>query len=116
VRLPAWSYVALWGVLLTILALLHLVFGLRDLQFGLAIGVAVVVLAFGALLAARPRREGIRLLPENSYATVLVAIGVVMVGLGLLFGMWLYLMGAGVVVLGAAGLAREFRAAHRGPG
>jgi hypothetical protein len=113
VTMPAWAYVALWGVLLTILALLHLVFGLRDLQFGLAIGVAVVVLALGGLLAARPRHEGVRLLPENSYATVLLAIGVVMVALGLLFGMWLYLMGAGVVVFGAAGIVRELLAARR---
>jgi hypothetical protein len=44
---------------------------------------------------------------------VLLAIGVVMVALGLLFGMWLYLLGAGVVVFGAAGLVRELLAARR---
>ncbi len=111
-----WFYVALWGVLLTILALLHFAFDVRALQFGLAIGAAAVVLALGGLLAARPPHEGIRLLPESSYATVLVAIGVVMVAMGLIFGMWLYLMGAGVVVLGAAGIAREYMAARRSAG
>jgi hypothetical protein len=111
-----WMSVIIWGVLLTILAVLHLVFGLRDLQFGLAIGVAAVVLALGTLLAARPPRERVRLLPENSYATVMLAVGVVMVALGLLFGQWLYLIGAGVAVLGAAGIARELLAARRSAG
>ena len=111
-----WAYVALWGVLLAILAVLHVAFDLRALQFGLAIGVAAVVLGLGALLAARPPREGVRLLPESSYATVALAVGAVMVGLGLIFGQWLYLMGAGVVVLGAAGIAREVLAARRSAG
>jgi hypothetical protein len=111
-----WAYVTLWGVLLAILALLHLVFGLRDLQFGLAVAAAAAVLALGGLLAARPPREGVRLLPENSYATVMVAVGVVMVAAGLLFGQWLYLIGAGVIVLGLGGLAREILASRRSAG
>lgn len=111
-----WAYVVLWGVLLAILAVLHLAFDLDGLQLGLAIGAAAAVLALGALLAARPPREGIRLLPENSYATVMLAVGAVMVALGFLFGQWLYLIGAGVVVLGAAGVAREVLASRRSAG
>ena len=111
-----WFYVALWGVLLTILAVLHFAFDVRALQFGLAIGAAAAVLVLGGLLALRPPHEGVRLLPENSYATVMVAVGVVMVATGLVFGQWLYLMGAGVVVLGAGGVAREYLAARRGAG
>ena len=65
---------------------------------------------------ARPREERVRLLPDNSYATVLVAVGVVMVGLGLLFGQWLYLIGAGVVVLGLGGIGRELLASRRSAG
>jgi hypothetical protein len=111
-----WAYVALWGVLLAVLAVLQFAFDLDALQFGLAIGAAAVVLVLGGLLLARPPREGVRLLPDNSYATVLVAVGVVMVALGLLFGQWLYLMGAGVVVFGVAGIARELLAARRAAG
>jgi hypothetical protein len=113
---PAWAYVVLWGVLLAVLAVLQSAFDLDALQFGLAIGVAAVVLGLAALLAARPPREGVRLLPENSYATALLAVGVVMVCLGLLFGQWLYLIGAGVVVFAAAGIAREVLASRRGAG
>jgi hypothetical protein len=58
----------------------------------------------------------VRLLPDNSYATVLVAVGVVMVALGLLFGQWLYLMGAGVLVLGLGGIGRELIASRRSAG
>ena len=110
------AYLALWGVLLAVLALVQFVFAERRLQWALALGVAVVIFVVGALLARRPAREGVRLLPENSYATVLLAVGVVMVVAGLLFGQWLYLMGAGVVLLGAAGIAREVLAARRSAG
>jgi hypothetical protein len=111
-----WFYVILWGVLLAILAVLHLAFDVRGLQIGLAAGAAAAVLVLGGLLAARGPREHARLLPENSYATVMIAVGVVMVGAGLLFGQWLYLMGAGLVVLGGGGIARELRAARRSAG
>lgn len=112
----AWFYVALWGVLLAVLAVLHLAFDVRGLQIGLAAGAAAAVLVLGGLLAARPRREGVRLLPDNSYATVLLAIGAVMIALGLLFGQWLYLIGAGVALFGAGGIAREVLAERRGAG
>ena len=111
-----WFYVTLWGVLLAILALLHFAFDVRGLQIGLAAGAAAAVLVLGGLLAARRPRERVRLLPENSYATVMLAVGIVMVAAGLLFGQWLYLMGAGLIVLASAGLAREMLAARRSPG
>jgi hypothetical protein len=111
-----WFYVILWGVLLAILAVLHFAFDVRGLQIGLAAGAAAAVLVLGGLLAARRPREHSRLLPENSYATVMLAVGLVMVAMGLLFGQWLYLMGAGVIVFGAGGIARELRAARRSAG
>jgi hypothetical protein len=107
------SYVALWGIFLTVLAWLQFAFAARRLQWALALGVALVILVLAALLLVRPNRDRVRLLPQTSYATVLLAVGVVMVALGLIFGQWLYLMGAGVVVLGAAGVAREVLAARR---
>jgi hypothetical protein len=109
-------YVALWGVFLAVLASLQFVFAADQIQWALALGVTLVILVLAGLLLWRPSRERLRLLPQNSYATVLLAIGVVMVGLGLLFGMWLYLMGAGVILFGAAGLVRELLAAQRSAG
>jgi hypothetical protein len=112
----AWAYVALWGVMLAVLAIVQVAFDLHGLQFGLAIGVAAVILVVGGLQFLRPPREGIRALPENSYATLMVAVGILMVALGILFGQWLYLIGAGVVVLGLGGVARERLAARRSAG
>ncbi len=69
-----WAYVALWGVLLAVLAVLHL--GLRPATTSSSAWRSAwpwSSLALGGLLAARPPREGVRLLPENSYATVLLA-------------------------------------------
>lgn len=111
-----WAYVALWGVLLAVLAVLHLAFDVEEIQIALAGGAAVAILALGGLLAARPPREAVRLLPDTSYATVVVAVGIAMVALGLIFGMWLWLMGVGVMALGAGGLAREVLAARRSTG
>jgi hypothetical protein len=106
--------VLIWGVLLAALVAVQGAFPSRWLQVGLAAGVAAVVLLLGALLALRPADEDrVRLLPESSYATVLAAVGVVMVAMGLVFGSWLYLIGAGVLALGLGGVARELVAARR---
>jgi hypothetical protein len=112
----AWAYVALWGALIAVLAVIQPVFELDGLQFGLAVAAGAVMLVLGGLLLARPRHERVRLLPENSWATVMVAVGVVMVATGLIFGQWLYLLGAGVLVLGAGGVVREYLAARRSSG
>jgi hypothetical protein len=110
------DYLVLWGIFLTVLAWLQFAFAARRLQWALALGVAVVILVLGALLLWRPARERVRRLPQISYPTVLLAVGVAMVAMGLIFGQWLYLLGAGVVVLGAAGVAREVLAARRSTG
>ena len=97
----AWAYVLLWGVLLAVLAVLQPIFELDGLQFGLAIAAGAVILVLGGLLLARPRHERVRMLPENSYATVLLAIGVIIVAVSLFLPTGL----AGVL-----GLARAWRA------
>ena len=110
-----WSYVALWGVLLAILAVLHFAFDLS----GAAVragdrGRGGRARRWAALLAARPPREGVRLLPENSYATVMLAVGAVMVALGLVFGQWLYLIGRRRrACSGPAAIAREYLASRQ---
>jgi hypothetical protein len=109
----AWTPVLLWGCFLAVLAALQAVFSARDLQIGVALGVAAAVLLIAALVAARQPSRGTRLLPESSYATVMTAVGIVMVVLGLIFGLWLILIGAGVLALGLGGLVREMLAARR---
>ena len=61
-----WAYVVLWGVLLAILAVLHLAFDLDGLQLGLAIGAAAAVLALGALLAGTAPREASGCFPRTA--------------------------------------------------
>lgn len=106
-------YVALWALLLAALVVTQFAFAPDTIQWALPFCVVAALLVLAGLLFARPSRERVRLLPDTSYATVLLAVGVVMIALGLVFGMWLYLMGAGVVVLGAGGIARELLAARR---
>jgi hypothetical protein len=108
-----WATVLLWGIFLAILALLHLAFTLRSLQLGLALGAAAGVVILAVLVGLRPPYTGARLLPDLSYATVMVAVGLAMVGAGVIFGQWLWLIGVGVLVLGGGGLVREYRAARR---
>jgi hypothetical protein len=77
---------------------------------------AGTVLLALALVLRPSEAERERAIPALSYATVLIAVGITMVIMGLLFGMWLWLFGAGVLVLGFAGLLREELAARRGAG
>jgi hypothetical protein len=50
---------------------------------------------------------------DSSIATVAVAAGFAMIALGVPGGLWITLIGAGVVVLGAGGLVREWLAVRR---
>lgn len=55
----------------------------------------------------------VRPLPDASYATAVLAIGICLIVFGLVLGIFMVLVGAGVVVLGAAGLVRERVALRR---
>ncbi len=63
--------------------------------------------------AAAAAGEPPRLIPDDSLAAMTLASGLALALLGAGFGLWLVLIGAGVVALGAGGLLREGRARRR---
>ena len=76
--------------------------------------------ALGALVIAgvaltRPDAARDRPLPDGSVATVLVAVGVATMMMGVVAGLWLTLLGAGLTVSGLAGVVRQL-SAQRGAG
>jgi hypothetical protein len=76
-------------------------------------GSAALTLLVGLYLAARPARsedeDEERDIPDVSLATVGLAAGIAVAGLGLVAGAWLAYIGAGVAAFGALGLLRERR-------
>jgi O-antigen/teichoic acid export membrane protein len=105
-----------WATLLTVLAAVLWVWSSDHFPaaiFSAAAGVAWLV-GFYAVL--RPgKRPRLRFRPELdlSFSSVLVALAVAMLVLGALVGEWLILIGAGVLVAGLIGVARELRAERR---
>lgn len=95
-----------WAAFLGVLALVLLAWTQSVLMNGLLFGAAAgtVVLALLALRAREPRR---RMVPDLSLATALTAIGIALAVAGSAVGTWLVLIGAGLLVLGLAGLVRE---------
>jgi hypothetical protein len=79
----------------------------------LALPAAVAVVG-GVVLAGARRPDGsLRVVPELSLATTLVAVALAVVAVAAIFGLWLLLIGAGLAALGAGGLVRELRAGAR---
>jgi hypothetical protein len=102
--------VALWSGLLAALAAVLLGWTRDELQLGLLAGAAAAALALAGVFAVlRPRRG--RPAPVLSFATLLLAAGMSLALLGVGFGLWLLLPGAGLALIGLASLARERRAA-----
>jgi hypothetical protein len=86
----------------------------EGLAVGLIAAAAGATLALGAWLRVRGERSAEPdLVPDASYATVAVALGLAGALAGVAWGRWLMLMGLGLAALGAAGLVREGRAAAR---
>lgn len=97
-----------WAGVLIALAVTAYVFAPHaELQWLLLAGAAAAALTIGATLVRVGGAEGPRLLPDSSFATVAFALGLVLTLNGLVFGLWLVLVGAGTAALGAAGLVRE---------
>jgi hypothetical protein len=105
-----------WATLLTVLASVLWVWSADHLPpaiFSAAAGVAWLV---GLYAVLRPgRRPRLRVRPELdvSFASVFVALAIAMLVLGALVGEWLVLVGAGALVAGLIGVARELRAERR---
>jgi hypothetical protein len=74
--------------------------------------VAIVVALRGRRMDARGTRpEGE--VPDLSFATVGIALGIINVVVGLYLGLYLILIGAGILAFGLGGLIREARAQRR---
>jgi hypothetical protein len=78
---------------------------LYGLLLGAAAGAAVV-----ALLAGMPATDAARSIADESVSALIATVGALMVLLGVAVGLWLVLVGAGVLAGGIAGVARELRA------
>jgi len=114
---------AAWGLGLGLVGLVGLlVFGFEGAEapalFGGAAAVMLVVALFMALAglgrAVQPDAEAVA---DLSPATVWLAVSVVLLAAGAELGLWLVLIAAGAIAIGAAGLVRELtaqRAAARG--
>jgi hypothetical protein len=109
------GFAALLGVTTLVLALMD---G-SALTLGLLGGAATASLLTAAGLAIAGASvpdtdpDLVRPLPDASYATAVLAIGITLVVFGFVFGLFMVLIGAGVVLLGAAGLVREQVALRR---
>ena len=104
VVLLAWAFlhVVLVGILLG---------WTRDpLQVGLMAGSGGAVALLALALLAYRHDFRLRLVPDLSLASVLLAFGVAAALVGTAFGLWLVLLGGGAAALGLAGWARELRA------
>ena len=103
-----------WAALLTTLAGVLWIWTSNDLPpaiFSGAAGIAWLIGLYGLLRP--PALARIRMAPDLSLPSALVAFAVVMLVLGALVGRWLVFLGAGVLVIALAGLARELRAERR---
>jgi hypothetical protein len=78
----------------------------------LALPAVVAALAAAALALSRTASSGRRVVPDLSLPTVVLALGCTVAAAGVIFGLWLCLIGAGLAVAAAVGIARENRAAR----
>jgi hypothetical protein len=77
-------------------------------------GGAVVIAAIAAAVALRGGEEvGVRPIPDLSFAVVAIAFGLCTMLVGAYLGLYLVLIGGGVLLAGLGGLARELRAERR---
>jgi hypothetical protein len=105
--------------LLAALAAVLAGFGERGLAVGLSFGASGACALTGLALLAAGRRapdsdpDVVRPLPDLSPSTTALALGLVAIVLGVVFDLFLILIGAGVAVLGVVGLVRETRSQRR---
>jgi hypothetical protein len=79
--------------------------GLYGLLLGAAAAIAVL-----AVLARPVAPDAARVIADESVSALIATTGALMILLGVAVGLWLVLVGAGVLIGGIAGVARELRA------
>jgi hypothetical protein len=108
-----------WGLLMCLLAVLGItvfdepVVKFSALMFGIGGAMVLLAVVLAVTGLGESRVPAVEALPNLSPSAAATATGVVLAGLGAIWGLWLVYIGAGVVVIGAAGLARELRAQRR---
>lgn len=113
-RAPAYPPFVAWGVFLTVLTAVSVVFFSAEVPTPTLLGGGAAFILVLALLLAISRRslqtEGGGADPDSSPATVWLALSVFLTAVGAALGLWLVLIGAGMSAVGVAAVARELRA------
>jgi hypothetical protein len=123
-RRPAYPPLALWGIFLSVLTGVGVVFfGTSVSTPALLGGAAAFVLVLALALAVTRRSvqvEGGGADPEGSPATVWLALSLALMMAGVALGLWLVFIGGGMALIGIGGVVRELRAqraaGREGPG
>ena len=106
-----------WGLWLAALTALQAIFTPKLVQFAIPAVASAACILTGLGLWVGDRRhqddQPLRLIPDSSYATATLIIGLALALLGAGFGLWLILIGAGIAALGLGGVVREQRARSR---
>ena len=102
-----------WAALLTVLTVVLWIWTSDELPPAIFSGAAGIAWLVGLYALTLHRLPPVRATPDLSLASVLVAIAVVMLVIGALVGLWLLLIGAGALITGLAGVARELLAERR---
>jgi hypothetical protein len=108
---------AMWlvgvGCVLGVVAVIGWIWSEDVLPPAVFTGQAVACIAGAVLLGRRELAERARAIPDLSYSTIAVGLGAAAMLNGFAFGLWLVLIGAGIVAFGLGGLVREHLAARR---
>lgn len=109
---------ALYALLIGITSAVLWIWSPYTLPPALLSGGAVLMLVIAIVVAVRERREKPkdaveRAVPDLSFATVGVALGIINILVGLYLGLYLILIGAGILAFGLGGWIREARAERR---
>ena len=97
-----------WAALLTVLTVVLWLWTADELPPALFGGAALLGWLVGLYLLLGPSVPAqVRPVPELSLPSVLVALAIAMLVVGALVGVWLVFIGAGALVLGLVGVARE---------
>ena len=124
-RRPAWPPLALWGVFLSVLAGVGVIFfGTSVSTPALLGGAAAFALALALALALAVTRRSVQVEgggadPDGSPATVWLALSLALMMAGVALGLWLVFIGGGMALIGVVGVVGELRAqraAGRGEG
>lgn len=107
--------------LLALYTIFAAVFGADLVPFLICVGavatMALITLAAALVRRRRARREESdaepRALPDLSFATPTVVVGLALAAAGAEIGPWAAYVGAGIVSIGVGGLVREYRAQRR---